>query len=265
MGDVLRFNFVYEEKSGSLQVAAEKNSGKLMLRCLGFFGQEDTVPDYKWDFLMDEGDWDKLTMILGDYDAYRWGAAYLDESVEDGAVWSLEIHTLGKHTLTEGYAKFPDGFDGFKEEMFSFLRMKRRQIHPGTDDFRYLGLAEQKGSGCPIVFADKAERTFTFYNLFDGYQNDGTYFMKDGDWDILVSIFESEGIFGKFDGFPPANGTGSEDQFSVSVGYRPGTVTQRFCGTEPPWWASFSEKIFDQFRSMFEEGRKPADENFGSF
>ena len=198
MSDILRFNFVFQEKTRCMQVAAEKSTGKLLLRCYGFFGMEDTVPDFRWDYIMEEGDWDKLMMIIEDANAAKWEAAYVDDSEEDGAVWSLEIHVLGKHTITEGYNRFPREFEIFKQDMIAFMRMKRRQLEPGIPDFRNFTVVEQKGEKCPIIIADYMERTFTFYNLFDSYDQDGTYFMQDGDWESLQDIFLKYDVFSRF-------------------------------------------------------------------
>lgn len=263
MSEILRFNFLFQDKSQNIQVAAEKNSGKLICRCYGFFGMEDTIPDYRWDFNMDEGDWDKLVMIINDANATKWESGYIDQSVEDGPEWSLEIHVLGKHTISEGYNKFPKEFESLKQDMINFLKMKRRQLKPDIFDFRYLAVAEQRGLECPIVMVDRMEKTFTFYNFFETLDNDGTYFMTDGDWENIQEIVLKHAIFDKFEGLPPANTSKVDSQYSVSVGYKPGQITQRFCGTEPAWWRAFADELFDLITKMFTEGRKPADQNFG--
>jgi hypothetical protein len=264
MSDILRFNFVFQEKTHCMQVAAEKSTGKLMLRCYGFFGMEDTVPDFRWDYIMEEGDWDKLMMIIEDANAAKWEAAYVDDSEEDGAVWSLEIHVLGRHTITEGYNRFPREFESFKRDMIDFMRMKRRQLEPGIPDFRNFTVVEQKGERCPIVIADYMERTFTFYNLFDRYDQDGTYFMQDGDWESLQEIFLKYDIFSRFREAPGPAVKDVDSQDSVSVGYKPGQITLRFTGYDPEWWPGFSSDIFGRIKDMFSEGRKPADQNINA-
>ena len=265
MSDILRFNFVYQEKSRSLQVAAERNTGKLTVQCHGFFGQEDTVPDYNWDFVQDEGDWEKLIYAIEDNKADKWEASYIDESVENGVEWSLEIHTLGKHTMSEGYNRFPKEFEAFKEDILSFVRMKRRQIVPAIEGFNFLAVAELKGLTNPIVFVDKLQKTFTFYNLLDDIENDGTYFMEEGDWENIQEIVLDNAIFDKFKGFPTVDGSRKDFQFSVSVGYGPGQITQRFRGDEPEWWDNFATAVYNYVTMIYTEGRKPADGNIGAY
>lgn len=262
--DILRFNFVFAEKSHNLQIAAEKNSGKLIVRCYGFFGMEDKIPDYRWDYIMEEGDWDKLMMIIEDANATKWDAAYINESEENAAEWSLEIHVLGKHTISEGYNKFPKEFETFKQDLIRFATMKRRQLEPGDFDFRYFAVAEQIGLTSPIVMIDNMEKTFTAYNLLDSYENDGSYFMKDGDWESIVEIVHKYDIFSKFKGMPAECHPEKQTQCSVSVGYQPGQITQRYNGYIPEWWNDFSKEIFSKIKAMYLEGRKSADQNFGA-
>ena len=264
MSDILRFNFVFQDKSRNIQVAAERNSGKLIVRCYGFFGMEDTVPDYRWDFIMDEGDWDKLMMAIEDNNAVKWDASYMDTSVENAPEWSLEIHTLGRHTVSEGYNRFPKEFEAFKDDLLRFIRMKRRQLPPGIEDFRYLAVAEQRGLVSPIVYVDRMEKTFTFYNLLEDIDNDGTYFMEEGDWENIQDIVLENAIFDKFAKLPKDIDPASPNQFSVSVGYKPGQITQRFRGKEPDWWDTFATAVFNYITMIYTEGRKSADSNINS-
>ncbi len=265
MSEILRFNFVYQEKSRNLQVAAERNSGKLTVHCYGFFGQEDTVPDYRWDFVQDEGDWDKLVYAIEDNNADKWESSYIDESVENGAEWSLEIHTLGKHTMSEGYNRFPKEFEAFRNDILAFVRMKRRQLSPTAEGFNYLAVAELKGLTNPIVFVDKSQKTFTFYNLLEDIENDGTYYMEEGDWERILGFVLDSDVFGKFKGYPTVGGEHRDFQFSVSVGYGQGQITQRFRGDEPEWWDNFATAVYNYITMIYTEGRRSADGNFGEY
>lgn len=261
MSEILRFNFVFQDKSRNIQVAAERNSGKLMVRCYGFLGMEDSVPDYRWDFIMDEGDWDKLDMALEDNNTQKWESSYMDTSVENAPEWSLEIHTLGKHTISEGYNRFPKEFETFKEDLLFFIRLKRRQLKPGVEGFKYLAVAETKGLTNPIVFIDRNENTFAFYNLLEDVEDDGTYFMDEGDWETIQDMVLENDIFSKFTGYPKKPESASDAQYSITVGYKQGQITQRFRGDEPDWWDSFANSLFNYITMIFTEGRKAADGN----
>ena len=94
-------------------------------------------------------------------------------------------------------------------------------------------------------------------------QEDGTYFMEEGDWENIQDIVLENAIFDKFAKLPKDIDPASPNQFSVSVGYKPGQITQRFRGDEPEWWDAFATAIFNYISMIYTEGRKSADSNIG--
>ncbi len=259
--DILRFNFVFVDGMRSFQVAAEKNSGKLLIRCSGFFGQEVEYPDYRWDFIMDEGDWEKLMIIIGEAGATDWNPTYLGQSADEDRSWSLEIHRLGKHTLTEGSDRYPKTYDRFFRDMLSFVRMKRKQPDISDDGLRFITVASHSGDECPIVMADRAENTFTLYNLLEDPNEEGTFFMNEGDWDELTGILLRHDIFRKFSESPSAADPELGSEYSVTLAYKPGQIVQRYSGAPPQWWPAFGREFYDKVIEMVHSGRKRADQN----
>ena len=70
-------------------------------------------------------------------------------------------------------------------------------------------------------------------------------------------------IFDKFAKLPQDIDRSSQVQFSVSVGYKPGQITQRYRGKEPDWWDAFATAVFNYISMIYTEGRKSADSNIG--
>lgn len=245
----------------SFQVAAERNTGKLLIRCFGFFGQETDYPDYRWDFIMDDGDWDKLMMIIGDADAMNWEPTYSGPSADGNDGWSLEIHVLGKHTLSEGSNKYPRSYRQFFEELLYFVKMKRRQLEISDRGLKFIAVAEQSGEHCPVTMVDKNENTFTLYNLLKDPSKEGAFFMKDGDWNELEQILHRHGVYEHCKKSPETADPGLDSQYSVTLVYAPGQIVQRYTGDCPEWWGPFSEEFFEKIKKLRNSDRKPADQN----
>lgn len=260
--DILRFNFVCVDRMRSFQVAAERNTGKLIIRCSGYFGLETEYPDYKWDFIMDEGDWDKLMMSIADADAMNWGPSYLGPSAEEGEGWSLEIHILGKHTLSEGSNKYPKTYGQLFGDLLSFVKMKRRQLEPSDFDLQYISVASQSGKDCPVVMIDRQENTFTLYNMLENPEEEGAFFMQDGDWDGIRDILRKHGVYGELRKVPSSADPKLTSQYCITLAYKPGQIVQRFTGTCPDWWGPFTEEFFGKIKGLRNSGRKRADLNF---
>ena len=260
--DILRFNFVFVDGMRSFQVAAEKNTGKLLIRCSGFFGQETEYPDYKWDFIMDEGDWDKLMMSISDADAMNWGPSYLGQNAKEDEGWSLEIHVLGKHTLSEGSNKYPKSYAQFFDDLLSFVKMKRRQLDPSGNDLKFIAVASQSGEDCPVVMVDRAENTFTLYNMLENPEDEGAFFMKDNDWDDLQNILQKHDVYQESKKSPASADPEFNSQYSITLVYKPGQIVQRYTGKSPEWWGPFSEEFFGKIRELRDSDRKRADQNF---
>ncbi len=259
--EILRFNFVFVDGMRSFQVAAEKNSGKLLIRCSGFFGQEDVYPDYKWDFIMDEGAWDKLMIIIEDAGARNWNPSYRGQSANEDQGWSLEIHMLGKHTLSEGSNKYPKTYDQFFQDMLSFVKMKRKQLKISSDDLRFITVASHSGEECPIVMVDRTENTFTLYNLLEDPNEEGAFFMKEGDWDELTDILQKNNIFHELSKSPSSADPELCSEYSVTLAYKPGQIVQRYSGKQPEWWPAFNKEFIDKIVEMLRSDRKRADRN----
>ncbi|MCQ2070400.1 MAG: hypothetical protein MJZ68_04655 [archaeon] len=264
MNKILRFNFVHQGKHENLQVAAEKSTGKLILRCTGFFGKESEIPDFSWDYIMDEGDWEKLIMAIEDAEALKWNVQYNDALAEDATEWSIEIHRLGKHTISEGYGKFPATYGQLYEDMLSFVKMKRRQVVPDPERLNYFAFVEQNGEKCPMFFADNNEKTLTFYGFTDDYNKDGSFFMNDSDWKEIHDIIDRFDLYSIYSELPaPCPGEKQDLQASVSLGYKPGRLVQRYVGYYPGFWEALSKEVRAFAEKIYSEGRKPADDNIG--